>query len=129
MGAAYYLSSRLNCRGTILILTYHYKNNEAEGILYGPDLNYDYEGHLAGSHLTLDHACRNVMAHTGCGICQAVRMASMNPAKLLGIDDRYGSIEPGKVANLILADDMMNVKTVIFKGIDLNGKIKESSLQ
>ena len=40
----------------------HFTNNEAEGILYGPDLNYDYEGHLAGSHLTLDNACRNLMA-------------------------------------------------------------------
>ncbi|MBO4308989.1 MAG: N-acetylglucosamine-6-phosphate deacetylase [Clostridia bacterium] len=104
---------------------HHYKNNEAEGILYGPDLNYDYEGHLAGSHLTLDHACRNVMAHTGCGICQAVRMASLNPAKLLGIDDRYGSIEPGKAANLILTDDMMNVRTVIFEGIVLSEKIRD----
>lgn len=94
----------------------HYKNNEAEGILYGPDLNYDYEGHLAGSHLTLDSACRNVMAHTGCGICQAIRMASLNPAKLLGIDDEVGSFEIGKKANLILVDDMVNVKSVILEG-------------
>ena len=94
----------------------HYKNNEAEGILYGPDLNYDYEGHLAGSHLTLDSACRNAMAHTGIGICQAVRMASLNPAKLLGIDGEYGSIEPGKRADLIIVDDMMNVRKTILNG-------------
>ena len=94
----------------------HYKNNEADGIMFGPDLNYDYEGHLAGSRLTLERACRNMMAHTGCGIVSAVRMASLNPARLLGIDSDYGSIEAGKIANLIIADDMMNVKKVIFEG-------------
>ena len=94
----------------------HFTNNEAEGILYGPDLNYDYEGHLAGSHLTLDNACRNLMQHTGYGLCHAIRMASLNPAKLLGMDDEIGSLEPGKKANLILIDDMVRVKTVILEG-------------
>lgn len=93
-----------------------YTNNEEEGIAYGPDLNYDYEGHLAGSHLTLDNACRNLMKHTGYGLCHAIRFASLNPARLLGIDDQVGSIEPGKAANLILIDDMVRVKSVILNG-------------
>lgn len=93
-----------------------YTNNEAEGIAYGPDLNYDYEGHLAGSHLTLDNACRNLMKHTGYGLCHAIRFATLNPAKLLGIDDKVGSLEAGKIANLILIDDMVNVKKVILYG-------------
>ncbi len=94
----------------------HFRNNEAEGILFGPDLNYDYEGHLAGSHLTLDNACRNLMAHTGCGLCQAVRMASLNPARLLGLDGELGSLEPGKRANLILIDDTVRISAVILAG-------------
>lgn len=93
-----------------------YTNNEADGVAYGPDLNYDYEGHLAGSHLTLDNACRNLMKHTGYGLCHAIRFASLNPARLLGIDDRVGSLEAGKTANLILIDDMVNVKSVILHG-------------
>ncbi len=93
-----------------------YKNNEAEGIVYGPDLNYDYEGHLAGSHLTLDNACRNLMMHTGYGLCHAIRFASYNPARLLGIDDKVGSIEVGKLANLILIDGAVNVKEVFLNG-------------
>ena len=94
----------------------HFKNNEAEGILYGPDLNYDYEGHLAGSHLTLDNACRNLMAHTGCGLCQAIRMASLNPARLLGMDTEIGSLKVGKKANLILIDDMVRIEKMFFEG-------------
>ncbi len=93
-----------------------YRNNEAEGILYGPDLNYDYEGHLAGSHLTLDAACRNAMAHSGYGLCHVIRMATRNPAQLLGIDDQVGSLAPGKRANLIVIDDMVHVKKVFLDG-------------
>lgn len=93
-----------------------FKNNEEEGIVYGPDLNYDYEGHLAGSHLTLDSACRNLMAHTGYGLCHAIRCASINPARMLNIHDRVGSIEKGKTANLILIDDKVNVNSVILQG-------------
>ena len=93
-----------------------YKNNEEEGIVFGPDLNYDYEGHLAGSHLTLDSACRNLMSHTGYGLCHAIKFASYNPATLLGIDDKVGSIEVGKIANLILIDGAVNVKEVFLYG-------------
>lgn len=93
-----------------------YKNNEADGVAYGPDLNYDYEGHLAGSHLTLDSACRNLMSHTGYGLCHAIRCASLNPARLLGMDGEIGSIEAGKRANLILIDDAVNVHKVILQG-------------
>ncbi len=94
----------------------NYTNNEADGVLYGPDLNYDCEGHLAGSHLTLDNACRNLMAHTGYGLCHAIRCASLNPAKLLGLENKIGSIAPGKLANLILIDDTVCVQKVIFRG-------------
>lgn len=93
-----------------------FTNNEADGVAYGPDLNYDYEGHLAGSHLTLDNACRNLMKHTGYGLCHAIRFASLNPARLLGMDDRFGSLESGKIANFVLIDDMVNVNRVILFG-------------
>ncbi len=91
-------------------------NCQKDGIFYGPDLNYDYRGWLAGSRMTLENACKNVMKHTGYGLCHAIRMASLNPAKLLGLDNEIGSIEPGKKANLILIDDTVCVKTVIFEG-------------
>ncbi len=86
------------------------------GIAYGEDLSYDDEGHLAGSRLTLDAACRNMMQHTGLGLCQVIQFASLNPARMLGIDDRVGSLEAGKQANLILIDDRVRVKRVILAG-------------
>lgn len=93
-----------------------YKNNEELGIWYGPDLNYDDQGKLAGSRMTLENGVRNLMTHTGYGLCHAIRMASLNPAKLLGIDSRVGSLAPGKTANLLIVDDMVHVEKVFLEG-------------
>ena len=93
-----------------------YTNDESKGIKYGSDLNYDANGLLAGSHLTLDNAVKNVMSYTGYGLAHAVRFATLNPAKLLGIDKDYGSVEAGKVADLLLVDDRFNVKSVYLEG-------------
>ena len=56
------------------------------------------------------------MRHTGYGLCHAVRMASLNPAKLLGLDHEIGSLAPGKKANFILMDDMVNIQSVYLEG-------------
>src|SRR5690606_16113048 len=71
---------------------------------------------LAGSKLTMDRAVHNMMNHAGVGLVDAFRMASLNPARLLGIDHQVGSIEAGKVANLIVADEELNIDKVMFRG-------------
>jgi len=80
------------------------------------DLNFNEVGSLSGSKLTMDQACRNIMKHTNCGIAQAFVMASLNPAKVIGMDDEIGSIEPGKTADLVFIDDRFNVKKVMVGG-------------
>jgi len=93
-----------------------YPNNLEEGIHFGPDLNYDVRGYLSGSRMTFENCVRNVMTHTGYGLCHAIRMATLNPAQFLGMDRDIGSIAAGKKANLILIDDAVHVKTVILEG-------------
>lgn len=111
------ISDHTTCGDTI------YKNDEEGGIWYGADLNYDDRGWLAGSLMTIDNAIRNVMTHTPWGLCQAVRMASLTPAELLGIDHRVGSLRKGKTANLVIMDDAVNIKKVILHGEDaVDGK-------
>lgn len=92
------------------------KNNKERGVWYGPDLNYDDEGLLSGSLMTLENGVRNVMTHTGYGLCHAVRMATLNPASAVGIDREVGSLEVGKRANLIIMDDAVNIKKVFLDG-------------
>ena len=79
------------------------------------DINFDWEGEIAGSKLTLEVACRNMMRHTGASIVDVFNFASYNPARAVGFTDR-GEIAVGKRADLIITDHHMNVKTVIFEG-------------
>ena len=62
----------------------------------------EYQGKLAGSVLTLDRAVRNVMNFASWPLANAVRMATLNPAKLLGISPERGALAPGSVADIIV---------------------------
>ncbi len=79
------------------------------------DLSFDPKGRLGGSLLTMDQACRNLMHHTNCGIAQAFLLASRNPARAVGLEDR-GTLAPGKRADLVLTDDRFRVKRVFLEG-------------
>ena len=79
------------------------------------DINFDWEGEIAGSKMTLDISCRNMMKHTGASIVDVFKFASYNPARAVGFYDR-GEIAVGKRADLVIADHWMKVNKVIFKG-------------
>ncbi len=79
------------------------------------DLCFDFEGETAGSKLTLEVACRNMMKHTGASIVDVFRYASTNPSNAVGFTDR-GLIAKGYRADLVICDHQMNIKTVILKG-------------
>ena len=90
-------------------------NPNPPALAHVTDLNFDANGGLAGSKLTLDQACWNVMIATGCSIADAFRMASTNPATALGFDD-IGSIAVGKKADLVFVDDQFQVQQVMLGG-------------
>ena len=92
-----------------------YNNPVPEKYAHIDDLNFDDRGGLAGSKLTMNKACRNVMGSTGCGICHAFLMAATNPARAVGLDD-VGSIEMGKKADLVFVDDKFSVQQVMLEG-------------
>jgi len=90
--------------------------NILEHLRHMRDLSFDDNGNLAGSRLSMDMACRNIMTHTNCGIAQAFLMASRNPAQSVGLGDELGTIEAGKRADLVFVDDMFNVENVMLAG-------------
>jgi N-acetylglucosamine-6-phosphate deacetylase len=79
------------------------------------DINFDFMGEIAGSKMTLDISCRNMMKHTGASIVDVFKFASLNPATCVGFKDR-GEIAKGKRADLVFVDHMMKVDKVVFNG-------------
>jgi len=69
----------------------------------------DEDGRLAGSNIDMASCVRNAVAMLGVSLPQAVRMASQVPAEFLGVAQDYGQITAGQRANLVLADDELNV--------------------
>lgn len=73
-------------------------------------------GALAGSVLTIDRAIRNFIHNHGIALQEVVRMVSLNPAAAIGIDDKKGSIEKGKDADMVLFNEGIEVCETIVKG-------------
>ena len=79
------------------------------------DINFDKSGEIAGSKMTLDIACQNIMIHTGGSVCDAFHYASYNPSRAINMTD-IGEIRKGNIANLIVVDNWFNIKKTILKG-------------
>ncbi|WP_203618646.1 N-acetylglucosamine-6-phosphate deacetylase [Streptomyces bauhiniae] len=73
-------------------------------------------GSIAGSTLTLDRAFRRAVTVDGLPVADVVRALSANPARLLGMADGVGSLEPGKDADLVLLDGDFALKGVMRRG-------------
>jgi len=63
--------------------------------------------------LRLIRAVRNLIRFSGAGISEAVRSASLNPSRVLGLTE-LGRIQEGAESCLALADDRLRLKKVIF---------------
>ncbi|MET8167794.1 N-acetylglucosamine-6-phosphate deacetylase [Streptomyces sp. NPDC005329] len=73
-------------------------------------------GSIAGSTLTQDRAFQRAVTIDRLSVEDVVAALSANPARLLGVDDRVGSLEPGKDADLVLLDENFELKGVMRKG-------------
>ena len=73
-------------------------------------------GSIAGSTLTLDRAFRRAVTVDGLPVEEAVRALCQTPARLLGVDDRVGSLEPGKYADLVVFDRDCALRGVLRQG-------------
>ena len=73
------------------------------------------EGKLAGSTLTLDRALRNIV-NLGVPLADALRMLTLNPATLLGIEFKKGSLRSGADADILLLDESLHVTQTWTRG-------------
>ncbi|SRR5579871_495076 len=73
-------------------------------------------GTLSGSSLTMMQCVKNGVEKVGIPLPEALRMASLYPARLLKQDDQFGSIKPGANADFVVLDDQLNLKQLIVEG-------------
>lgn len=81
------------------------------GKCYDPD-----NGSLGGSAITMIESVKNLVQYVGIELDEALRMASLYPAKAIGVDHSLGSIEVGKVANLTIFDHNFHITETILNG-------------
>lgn len=74
------------------------------------------DGTLSGSALTMLQAVRNGVEECGIPLPEALRMASLYPATVMGMQDHWGVIKPGALADLVLLDEELNLMQVIVDG-------------
>lgn len=74
------------------------------------------DGTIAGSATNLMDCMRTAVS-MGIPLESAVRAATYNPAKAIGVDSDYGSIEPGKAANYVILNQDLSIRNVILNGI------------
>jgi N-acetylglucosamine-6-phosphate deacetylase len=104
--------------------------------LGGSDIVVEYEGGparlaenaktpggLAGSRLTMDRAVRNAVSMLDIPITQAIKMASYNPAKVLGLQHRKGKIVEGYDADMVLLDRDLAVQKCWVGGKEVSSKV------
>ncbi len=75
------------------------------------------EGSLASAVKGMDHMVKTMHQSGNVPLEQAVRMATLTPAERLGIDDQYGSLRKGNIADVVVMDRQLQVKQVYIAGL------------
>src|ERR1700730_11029998 len=78
-------------------------------------------GTLAGSVLTLDRGVQNLMEFTGASLATAVTADSHNPSQLMGIDDHWGGLDLGRIANITVLSPTAEVIQTFLSGRAMTG--------
>jgi N-acetylglucosamine-6-phosphate deacetylase len=82
-----------------------------EGVAWLPDRTA-----FAGSVATANRLVRNMVDLAGVNLQDAVKMATLTPARILGVDDEKGSIDKGKDADIVVFDENINIRMTIAEG-------------
>lgn len=88
-------------------------------IYYNNGLCIDKNGTLSGSALTMIKAVKNSVEHVGISLDEALRMATLYPARAISVDKKLGSIEKDKVANLIVFNSDFIIRKTIVNGCEI----------
>ena len=131
------LQMLLNCKGidkTIIITDSFYSAGlDPDQRLFLPDgreiyvkdgVNIQVENEqLSGSAMTMDQSIKGMMRNGKASLKEAILMATYNPARIINIEDKKGSIEVGKDADLAVIDEDLNIYATLLEGNIIYDKI------
>jgi len=87
-----------------------------DGISRAAGATADQDHTMAGSEWPLNHNVRNLVELVHVPLAAAIRMATLTPARIVGVDRQKGSLEPGKDADLIVIDPEIRVCLAMVRG-------------
>ena len=89
---------------------------EGKKVYYQDGKCVSAEGTLGGSGLTMITGVKNLVEQVGLSVEEALRMASLYPARAIGVDNKYGKIESGYTADITVLNEDLSIKKVFSKG-------------
>ncbi len=93
-----------------------FENNGTVGVLPGTEK-------LAGSIFPMEHMIRVMMRDTDAGLADVIRMASLTPAELTGLAKDRGSLEQGKLADVVLLSPDLFVQRTFINGVEFKQSV------
>jgi N-acetylglucosamine-6-phosphate deacetylase len=93
-----------------------FENNGTVGVLPGGAM-------LASSVVPLEHVVRVMVRDTDAGVAAVIRMASLTPAERTGVSRDRGSLEPGKLADIVILSGDLSVRRTFINGVEFRGAV------
>jgi N-acetylglucosamine-6-phosphate deacetylase len=93
-----------------------FENNGDVAVLPGTDK-------LASSIFALDHMIRTMLRDTNAGLANVIRMASLTPAERTGFARDRGSLEPGKLADIVILSSDLHVQRTFVNGVEFQDSV------
>jgi len=85
------------------------------------------DGTLSGSAMTMLQSIKNVVAHCGVSLTDAVNMATYYPAKLIKKENEIGQLGVNSEANFVVLNEAMDIEQVFYQGTEIKLN-KEASI-
>ena len=114
--ALFALLLKLKKKDNVIIVTDSLASEIPEGVRESGGAYRFEDGRLAGSSLTMIQALKNAVRNCNVPLPDALKLITQNPAKLLGVEDKKGSISVGKDADIVIFDREFDVKATVVHG-------------
>lgn len=109
------------------VYTFGPKDGQEAVIQDGMAVMPDRTGY-ASSVVRMNDLIKTLIGPVGLSLTDAVKMATINPAKVIGMDSKMGSLEAGKDADIVIADDNVDIYVTIVEGEKTSEASEEPTL-